>query len=117
MSAAIWSQPDPADAHPGLGPATMSPEALAGRVASATSGRIRVRLQAWGSTPEDAQRAIDAFGWHPGRNAWELVDTATTTGGINTIRRADPKALAQRANYGWAWAVYAAPAHEPGGES
>jgi hypothetical protein len=66
----------------------------------------RVELRVWGETRTDAQTAAHKADTAPSARHWHVADTAATVGGLCPIRRRDPLALAQGADYGWAWAVY-----------
>lgn len=100
MSAAIWSEPP--EAHPGIA-AVVSPDELAGRV---DKPRHPVRLRLWGATDNDVQGAAQNVRYHPDYNRWAISDTNQDITRCTTIQPNDPNAIAQRAGYGWAWAIY-----------
>jgi len=101
MSAAIWDEPP--EAHPGLPAARLSSDALPGRV---EKPRLTVRLQLWGATEKDVQGAAQNVRYHPDYNRWDISTTDQDIAPCTTIQPNDPKAEAQRAGYGWAWAIY-----------
>lgn len=85
----------------GVGAATLPPS-----TPTPIKPRTRVTLRLWGETDADV---LDAE-----RNArdsvlaafWDIIDVIATRGGACPIRRNDPIALGQAADYGQAWAAY-----------
>jgi hypothetical protein len=65
-------------------------------------------LRLWGIDAGHIQSARQDFAFHPSRNYWHVTDTEVDEAPISTIPNFDPDAIAQRARYGWAWAVYGA---------
>jgi hypothetical protein len=115
MSAALWAEREASEeAHPGLGPTTMRPDQLAGRVALPVPRkqpeRRRVRLEVWGATEKDADDAERLVRWHPAYHGWQVVSTERQISPVSTIKHGDRLVVAHDAYYGWAWAVYDAPA-------
>lgn len=71
-----------------------------------TRPRIRVAVHLWGSTDRNAQDAAANMHHHPDYWRWQVATTEQHTSPVTTIQPNDRKAEAQRAGYGWAWAVY-----------
>jgi hypothetical protein len=108
MSAAIWTEPgEAADAHPGLGRASIAAAALAGR---ARPSRIPIVLHIWGEDEEAASRAESAVSTHPDHHRWHVVETRRDVAATITVDPHDRNAVASRARYGWAWVAYRASA-------
>lgn len=101
MSAAVWSEPP--EAHPGIA-ATVRTDNLPARV---EPSKQQVRLHLWGATDDDVKGAAQNVHHHPDYYRWEIGATLEDVARCTTIRPNDPRALAQRAGYGWAWAIYA----------
>lgn len=70
--------------------------------------QTRVRLCLWGATDRDVDGAAANVRYHPDVDGWDICGTEQTVSRCTTIARNDPQALAQRAGYGWAWAIYPA---------
>lgn len=65
-------------------------------------------LRLWGIDAEHIARARQAVAYHPSRNYWRITDTQVDESPVSTIHSFEPDAVAQKADFGWAWAVYPA---------
>lgn len=76
-----------------------------------TLTRQRVALHVWGATRADADRAKNDALTHPASRLWDVEpDVTSSIGAPCPIRRRDPDALEQGADFHRAWAVYPAAA-------
>ncbi len=68
--------------------------------------RTPVRLSVWGLSEQDAELAYHAARHSPSGNLWHIVEVERAVAQHCPIRRHDPRALAQGADNGHAWAAY-----------
>jgi hypothetical protein len=80
--------------------------------ATATPSAPALVLRLWGIDEAHIRDAQWAFGIYPSRDYWTITDTEVSQSPVSPIRNFDPDAVAQDADFGWAWAVYRAGARQ-----
>lgn len=105
MSAAVHSEPS--EPHSRLRATVSVPrDRLLGRAGTPPLALRRVTLRLWSLDPADRYKAEKAAANHPGSRLWSITETVPSSGGLCPIPLADPLAIQQGADYGYAWAVY-----------
>jgi hypothetical protein len=74
---------------------------------SRRTGRIAVRVRAWGVTGADVEHALHRAGQAPSRNAWEFEQIERATEVKCSLDLNDPGVLAADQGYHWAYVVKA----------
>ena len=67
---------------------------------------VRIRLEAWGETPQDVERAVTEAGIGWGRRTWDFVKIKRHIGCPCPLDTDDPWAIAADRHDSWAYSAY-----------